>query len=50
MTSVCEVTNRAVSVREFTDVMRESFARVFNYDQIILAGAVTTPELMVGDG
>jgi len=48
MTSVCEVTNRAVSVREFADVMRESFARVFNYDQIFSAGA--TPELMVGDG
>jgi len=53
MTSVCEVTNRVVTVREFADVMRESFARVFNYDQIILAGAaqiVTTPEMMVGDG
>ena len=38
MTSVCELTNRAVSVREFADVMRESFARVFNYDEIILSG------------
>jgi hypothetical protein len=33
--------------------MRESFARVFNYDEIILGGAaqiVPTPELMAGDG
>ena len=39
MTSVCEVTNRAVSVGEFATAMRESFARVFNYDEIIPAGA-----------
>ncbi len=39
MTSVGEMTNRAVSVREFADVMRESFARVFNYSEIISAGA-----------
>lgn len=39
MTSVCEVTNRAVSVHEFAAVMRESFARVFNYDDIIPASA-----------
>lgn len=37
MTSVSEVTNRAVSVREFAAVMRDSFARVFNYDDIIPA-------------
>ena len=40
MTSVCEVTNRTVSVREFANAMRESFARVFNYDDIIPAGAI----------
>jgi len=40
MTSVCEVTGRAVSVREFASVMRDSFARVFNYDEIISAGAI----------
>src|SRR5580698_1032858 len=39
MTSVCEETKRAVSVREFAAVMRESFARTFGYDEIILAGA-----------
>jgi len=53
MTSVCEVTSRPVSIREFAGVMRESFARVFNYDEIILGGAaqiVPTPELMAGDG
>jgi lipoate-protein ligase B len=49
MTSVCEVTNRAVSVGEFAGAMRESFARVFNYDEIILAAALT-PELMASDG
>jgi lipoate-protein ligase B len=40
MTSVSEVTNRTVSVREFANAMRESFARVFNYDGIIPAGAI----------
>jgi lipoate-protein ligase B len=40
MTSVCEVTNRTVSVREFANAMRESFARVLNYDDIIPAGAI----------
>jgi lipoate-protein ligase B len=49
MTSVCEVTKRAVTMREFAGAMRESFARVFNYDEIILAGA-STPELMASDG
>src|SRR5258708_32278464 len=34
MASVCEITNSAVSVREFADAMRESFARVFNYDVV----------------
>ena len=39
MTSICEVTNRAVSVREFAGVMRDSFARVFNYAEISSVGA-----------
>jgi hypothetical protein len=53
MTSVCEVTKRAMSVREFAAVMRESFARTFGYDEIILAGAsqvVPAAQLMAGDG
>ena len=53
MTSVRELTNRAVSVREFSDAMRESFARVFHYDEVFSVGAsqiVRTPELMAGDG
>ena len=53
MTSVCEVTNRAVSMREFASVMRESFARVFNYDEIVSADAaqiVPAAQLMAGDG
>jgi lipoate-protein ligase B len=53
MTSVCEVMNRAVSVREFAEVMRESFGRVFNYNEIFSASAlqiVPTPELMADDG
>jgi lipoate-protein ligase B len=52
MTSVREETNRAVSVREFADVLRDSFARVFNYDVVSAEAAqiVATPGLMVGDG
>ncbi|MGC2276585.1 MAG: lipoyl(octanoyl) transferase LipB [Candidatus Binatus sp.] len=53
MTSVCELTKRAVTVREFAGVMRESFARVFNFDEIILADAaqiVPAAQLMVSDG
>ncbi len=53
MTSVCEQTKRAVTVREFAGVMRESFARVFNFDEIILADAaqiVPAAQLMVSDG
>jgi len=53
MTSVCETTNRAVSMHEFAEVMRESFARVFNYDEIFSVGpAQTMPasQLMAGDG
>ena len=53
MTSVCEVTNRAVSVGEFAAVMRESFRRVFNYDEIVSVAAsqmMPTTELMAGDG
>jgi lipoate-protein ligase B len=34
MTSVCEETGRAVSVREFVNAMRKSFARMFNYDVV----------------
>ena len=40
-------------MREFADVMRESFARVFNFDEIILADAaqiVPAAQLMVSDG
>ncbi|HZC45813.1 MAG TPA: lipoyl(octanoyl) transferase LipB [Candidatus Acidoferrum sp.] len=53
MTSVSELMNRAVSVREFADVMCQSFARIFHYDEIILAGApqiVPTLQSMAGDG
>jgi lipoate-protein ligase B len=53
MTSVCELTNRATSVREFAAVMRESFARTFNYDEIIPTGAyafVPAPQPMASDG
>jgi lipoate-protein ligase B len=38
MTSVSEVLGRDVSVSEFADAMRESFGRVFKYDQIIMSG------------
>lgn len=52
MTSVSAVTNRAVTVREFAEVMRESFARVFNYDQIILgmSRAEPPPQSVINDG
>jgi lipoate-protein ligase B len=53
MTSVCEVTNRGVSVREFADVMRESFRRVFKYDEIFSVSAsqmMPAPLTMAGDG
>jgi lipoate-protein ligase B len=52
MTSVCDVTKRAVSVREFTAVMRESFARVFNYDVVSVKAAQVLPitELSAGNG
>ena len=52
MTSVCEITNRAVSVREFAGVMRESFARVFNYDEIIsrMSDAELAPHSVTTDG
>jgi lipoate-protein ligase B len=52
MTSVSEVTNRAVSVREFADVMRESFARVFSFSEIVSRPLhiQTTPELTINDG
>jgi lipoate-protein ligase B len=53
MTSVSEMTNRAVTVREFAGVMRESFARVFNYSEttsVAAAQIVPTAELMANDG
>jgi lipoate-protein ligase B len=52
MTSVCEVTKRAVSVHEFAGVMRESFARVFHYDVVSVEAAPPVPltELSAGDG
>ena len=53
MTSICELTNRAVSVSEFAEVMRESFRRVFRYDEIVLGGPSQpgqAPDLMAGDG
>jgi lipoate-protein ligase B len=53
-TSICELTNRAVSVRQFAEVMRESFRRVFHYDEIVLAGPSQTGQaphhLMAGNG
>ena len=52
MTSVSEVANRAVTVREFAEVMRDSFARVFNYDVVSVSrsGDCGTAELIAGDG
>lgn len=52
MTSVCEITNRAVSVREFAGIMRESFARVFLYDEIIsrISDAELAPHSVTTDG
>jgi lipoate-protein ligase B len=53
MTSVSEVTNRAVRVREFADAMRESFARTFGYNEIVSTGAsqiLQASESMASDG
>jgi lipoate-protein ligase B len=51
MTSVGEITNRAVSVREFAEVMRESFARVFNYDVVTsMPRAEPAPQSVINDG
>ena len=52
MTSVSEVTSRAVRVREFAAVMRESFARVFHYDVVSVSCSEDLPnsELMAVDG
>lgn len=53
MTSVCEITNRAVSVSEFAGVMSESFARVFSFSEIVSADALhvpTMPQLTINDG
>src|SRR5271167_4591555 len=43
MTSVCDLANRAVTVREFAAVMRESFARVFNYEVVSVEAAQVVP-------
>jgi lipoate-protein ligase B len=52
MTSVCDLTKRAVSVHEFAAAMRESFARVFHYDVVSVEAAPPVPitELSAGDG
>jgi lipoate-protein ligase B len=53
MTSICELTNRGLSVSEFAPVMCESFRRVFRYDDIVLAGPsqiVPAAQPMAGDG
>jgi lipoate-protein ligase B len=52
MTSVCEITDRTVSVREFAGAMRESFASTFNYD-LVSPGAPriqTAPQLPINNG
>jgi lipoate-protein ligase B len=43
MTSIADVLGRAVSMSEFAPMMRDSFARVFNYDTIVPAGAIQIP-------
>jgi lipoate-protein ligase B len=52
MTSVSEETNRAVTVREFAGVMRESFASTFSFSKIVSRPLhiQTTPELTINDG
>jgi lipoate-protein ligase B len=51
MISVCEMTERAVSVREFAAVIRESFARVFNYDVVTsMSRAEPAPQSVINDG
>src|ERR1035437_9955747 len=53
MTSICELTNRAVSVSEFAEVIRESFRGVVRYDEIFSVAAariVPTAEFVAGDG
>jgi lipoate-protein ligase B len=52
MTSVCEETNRAVSLHEFASAMRESFARVFNYDELLSGMTQAEPESqsVINDG
>jgi lipoate-protein ligase B len=52
MTSVCEVTGRAVSISEFAVAMRESFARVFNYDEVFsgMTHAEPAPQSVISDG
>src|ERR1700722_1394093 len=53
MTSVYEETKRAVSGREFAGVMRESFARVFSFSEIVsrpLHMQTTQQQLTINDG
>ena len=52
MTSVSELTNRAVSVREFAAMMRESFASTFSFSEIVSRPlhVQTTPQLTINDG
>ena len=51
MTSVCEITNRTVSVSEFADAMREGFARVFDYDVVTrMSRAEPAPQSVINDG
>jgi lipoyl(octanoyl) transferase len=51
MTSVCEVTKRAVTVQEFAVVMRDSFARAFNFDVVTSTSrAEPAPQAVINDG
>ena len=52
MTSVSELTNRAVSVREFAAMMRESFASTFSFSEIVSRPlhVQATPQLTINDG
>ena len=51
MTSVSEVTGRVIALREFTIAMRESFARVFNYDVVSgMTQAEPAPQSVTNDG
>jgi lipoate-protein ligase B len=53
MTSVSEVTNRAVSVREFSGVMRDSFASTFSFSETFSVGPahiMPASQLVSGNG